>query len=43
MSKKVTIELEFDSQNVSKEDVYSYLKELIEDDSLDYEVDSIGI
>lgn len=32
------ITLDFESSIVSKEDVYTYLKELIDDDSLSYEV-----
>ena len=35
--KKVIITLEFDDDDTSKENVYTYLKNLIEDDSLDYE------
>jgi hypothetical protein len=34
---KVLIELDFDSDNVTSEDVYKYLLELIEDESLDWE------
>ena len=33
---KVKIELQFDRSDVTKEDVYDYLKELMEDDSLDF-------
>ena len=35
--KKVIITLEFDDDDISKENVYTYLKNLIEDNSLDYE------
>ena len=35
--KKVIITLEFDDDDTSKENVYTYLKNLIEDNSLDYE------
>ena len=34
----VTIELEFDFEDVSDEDVTNYLNQLIEDDMLDYEI-----
>ena len=33
---EVKIELQFDRSDVTKEDVYDYLKELMEDDSLDF-------
>ena len=35
--KKVIITLEFDDDDTSKENVYTCLRDLIEDDSLDYE------
>lgn len=35
---RVTIELDFDSEDVSDADVINYLNELIENDMLDYEV-----
>ena len=34
---EVKIELQFDRSDVTKEDVYDYLKELMGDDNLDYE------
>ena len=34
---EIKIELQFDRSDVTKEDVYDYLKELMEDDNLDYE------
>ena len=34
---EVKIELQFDRSDVTKDDVYDYLKELMEDDSLDIE------
>jgi len=43
---KIVLEIEVESDNVSENDpavrecVYSYLQELIDDDSLDYEVES---
>jgi hypothetical protein len=48
MSHRVTIELEFEAGNEDSDeeqtlfdyDVYGYLKELIEDDTLDYKVTS---
>ena len=33
---KVKIELQFDRSDITKDDVYDYLKELMEDDSLDF-------
>jgi len=36
--KTVIIELEFDFDDVSDEDVTNYLNQLIEDDMLDYEI-----
>ena len=33
---KVKIELKFDRSDITKDDVYDYLKELMEDDSLDF-------
>ena len=33
---EVKIELQFDRSDVTKDDVYDYLKELMEDDSLDF-------
>ena len=36
MSKRVTIELDFD-YDAGKEDIYAFLIDLIEDDSLHYE------
>ena len=33
---EVKIELQFDRLDVTKDDVYDYLKELMEDDSLDF-------
>ncbi len=33
---KVKIELQFDRSDVTKDDIYDYLKELMEDDSLDF-------
>ena len=33
---EVKIELQFDRSDITKEDVYDYLKELMEDDSLDF-------
>ena len=36
MTVVVAIELQFDRSDVTKEDVYDYLKELMEDDSLDF-------
>tara|TARA_B100001939_G_scaffold277079_1_gene245395 strand:- start:2495 stop:2665 length:171 start_codon:yes stop_codon:yes gene_type:complete len=33
---EVKIELQFDRSDVTKDDVYNYLKELMEDDSLDF-------
>jgi hypothetical protein len=35
---KVTIELEFESQEVTSADVINYLNELIDNDCLDFEV-----
>ena len=37
MSKKVIIELEFGNNEVTDEDVYNYLKELMENECLDWE------
>ena len=34
----VTIELDFDKDNVTEEDVLNYLQELIDNDSINYEV-----
>ena len=34
---EVKIELQFDRSDITKDDVYDYLKELMEDDSLDIE------
>ena len=36
--KQVVITLEFEDNNVTHQDIKQYLKELIEDDNLDYEV-----
>ena len=36
MTVVVAIELEFNRPDVTKDDVYDYLKELMEDDSLDF-------
>ena len=33
---EVKIELQFNRSDVTKEDVYDYLKELMDDDSLDF-------
>ena len=38
MSYKVKIELDFDTFKPNDEDVFSYVKELYEDNSLDYEL-----
>ena len=37
MSKRVIIELEFENNEVCDEDVYNYLKELMENKCLDWE------
>ena len=37
MSKRVIIELEFENNEVCNEDVYNYLNELMENNSLDWE------
>jgi hypothetical protein len=37
MSKKIIIELEFDHEDTTREEIKLYLKDLIEDDSLNYE------
>lgn len=36
MSTKIRIELQFDRDDITKNDIIEYLQELIEDDSLDY-------
>ena len=36
MTVVVAIELQFNRPDVTKDDVYDYLKELMEDDSLDF-------
>ena len=38
MSYKVKIELNFDTYKPSEEDIFTYIKELYEDNSLDYEL-----
>ena len=38
MAKTVIIEIEFDHDDIEEADVYSYLIDLIEDESLSYEV-----
>tara|TARA_R100000734_G_C3313184_1_gene104437 strand:- start:1782 stop:1934 length:153 start_codon:yes stop_codon:yes gene_type:complete len=38
MSYKVKIELDFDTYKPNKEDIYKYVKDLFEDNSLDYEL-----
>ena len=35
--KKVIIILELDDENITREEIKAYLKDLIEDDSLNYE------
>jgi len=42
MSYYITITLEFD-RRPDKEDVVQYLHELIEDDSLDYRIESLAL
>jgi len=36
--KTIIIELEFESNEVTKQDVYNYLNELIQDESLSYNI-----
>ena len=38
MSYKVKIELDFDTYKPSEEDIFKYIKDLFEDNSLDYEL-----
>ena len=38
LSYKVKIELNFDTYKPSEEDIFTYIKELYEDNSLDYEL-----
>ena len=38
MSYKVKIQLNFDTYKPSEEDIFTYIKELYEDNSLDYEL-----
>jgi len=38
MSYKVKIELDFDTYKPNEEDIYKYIKDLFEDNSLDYEL-----
>ena len=38
MSYKVKIELDFDTYKPNEEDIYKYVKDLFEDNSLDYEL-----
>jgi hypothetical protein len=38
MSYKVKIELDFDTYKPNEEDIFTYIKELYEDNSLDYEL-----
>lgn len=37
---RITITLEFERNDVDSTDVYEYLKELIQDDSLDYKIET---
>tara|TARA_Y100000356_G_C11039504_1_gene172728 strand:+ start:213 stop:455 length:243 start_codon:yes stop_codon:yes gene_type:complete len=39
MSKKITITLEFDHEDTTREEIKKYLKDLIEGDELQWEVD----
>jgi len=38
MSYKVKIELDFDTYKPNQKDIYKYVKDLFEDNSLDYEL-----
>tara|TARA_R100001129_G_scaffold39907_1_gene26929 strand:+ start:512 stop:667 length:156 start_codon:yes stop_codon:yes gene_type:complete len=38
MSYKIKIELDFDTYKPNEEDIFTYIKELYEDNSLDYEL-----
>jgi len=37
--KTITITLEFDSDNITEDDIYEYLKELMYNESLSYDED----
>ena len=43
MSKRVIIELEFGNNEVTNEDVYNYLKELMENECLDWEFEETTV
>jgi hypothetical protein len=40
--KTITITLEFDSDNITEDDIYEYLKELMYDESLSYSEAFVG-